>query len=148
MVNHDVNQDTIRLLRECSAGTKMAVSSIDEVTDRVTNARLRRLLAESRQQHETLGGEIHKILVQNQSEEKEPTPMAKGMSWLKTNMKMTMNESDAAIADLMTDGCNMGVKTLHKYLNQYTEANPASKSLCRRLAAEEERLGQNLRAFL
>lgn len=143
-----VNQDTLNLLRECSAGTKMAVSSIDEVTDHVTNAKLRKLLAESRQQHETLGGEIHGFLARNNTAEKEPTPMAKGMSWLKANMKMTMNESDSTIAELMTDGCNMGVKSLHKYLNQYTDADPASKSLCRRLAAEEERLGQNLRAFL
>lgn len=143
-----VNHDTISLLKECSAGTKMAVSSIDEVSGHVSDTKLRKLLAESRQQHETLGSEIHSILARNNSQEKEPNPMAKGMSWLKTNMKMTMDESDAAIADLMTDGCNMGVKSLHKYLNQYPDATPASKSLCRRLAAEEERLGQNLRAFL
>ena len=36
------------------------------------------------------------------------------MSWMKTNMKLAMDTSDAAIADLMTDGCNMGVKSLHK----------------------------------
>lgn len=143
-----VNQDTLHLLRECSAGTKMAVSSIDEVTDHITNTSLRSLLAKSRQAHETLGGEIHQLLKQHHTTEKEPAVMAKSMSWLKTNMTMMMDESDAAIAGLMTDGCNMGVKSLYQYLNQYADADSASKTLCRRLAEEEEGLSQKLRAYL
>ena len=143
-----VNQDTLNLLRECSAGTKMAVSSIDEVTAHVTNAKLRKLLAESRQQHETLGGEIHHFLVQNNTAEKEPTPMAKGMSWLKANMKMTMNESDAAIAELMTDGCNMGVKSLNRYLNQYKAADEVSKDMAKKLIHVEARLAEEIRQYL
>lgn len=143
-----VNQDTLHLLRECSAGTKMAVSSIDEVTDHITNTSLRSLLAKSRQAHETLGGEIHQLLTQHHTAEKEPAVMAKSMSWLKTNMTMIMDESDAAIAGLMTDGCNMGVKSLYQYLNQYADADSASKTLCRRLAEEEEGLSQKLRAYL
>jgi hypothetical protein len=45
------------------------------------------------------------------------------MSWMKTNMKLSMEDSDATIADLMTDGCNMGVKSLNRYLNQYKAAD-------------------------
>ena len=43
---------------------------------------------------------------------KDPNPMAKGMSWIKTNVKLVIDESDNTIADLITDGCNMGVKSL------------------------------------
>lgn len=32
-----IEQDTIRLLRECDAGIKMGVSSIDEVLEYVSN---------------------------------------------------------------------------------------------------------------
>ena len=53
---------------------------------------------------------------------KEPSVMAKGMSWIKTNMQMAMNESDKTIANIMTDGCNMGIKNLNKYLNEYGDA--------------------------
>lgn len=38
--------------------------------------------------------------------------MAKSMSWIKTNMKLIMDELDETIADLMTDGCNMGENPL------------------------------------
>ena len=64
---------------------------------------------------------------------KNPNPMAKGMSWMKTNVKLMANESDSTIADLMTDGCNMGVKSLHRYLNQYKAADEKCKDITKRL---------------
>ena len=79
---------------------------------------------------------------------KEPSPMAKGMSWIKTNVKLVMNESDQTIADLMTDGCNMGVKSLNKYLNQYKAANEKSKDITKRLIKLEEKLVIDIRGFL
>lgn len=142
------NKDTICLLKECDSGTKMAVASIDEVLDRVHAAPMKKLLTESKAHHEKLGNEIHSLLLKHQSEEKEPNAMAKGMSWLKTNMKMTMDESDATAADLITDGCNMGVKTLHKYLNQYSDADSTSKEICKRLVKIEEELCRDMRAYL
>ena len=62
------------------------------------------------------------------------------MSWVKTNMMLTMNESDATIAELITDGCNMGVKSLNKYLNQYTDAGEEAKEIAKRLIQLESEL--------
>ena len=74
--------------------------------------------------------------------------MAKGMSWMKTNVKLVINESDETIADLMTDGCNMGVKSLSKYLNQYKAADEKSKDITKRLIKLEEKLTEDMRAYL
>lgn len=142
------NKDTIRLLKECDAGTKMAVSSIDDVLDRVQASDMKELLTESKAHHEKLGNEIHSLLLEHGSEDKEPSVMAKGMSWMKTNMKMSMDESDATVADLITDGCNMGIKSLHRYLNQYQAADSTSKDICNRLVSIEEELCKDLRAYL
>ena len=143
------NQDTISLLKECDSGTKMAVTSIDEVLGKVQDTDMKSLLTESKKHHEKLGNEIHSLLIEHNSEEKEPNPMAKGMSWLKTNMKVGMNEnSDAAVADVITDGCNMGVKSLHKYLNQYQDADKTSKDICKRLVSIEEELCKDLKDYL
>lgn len=142
------NTDTINLLKECDSGTKMAVSSIDEVLDRVCDSKLKQLLTESKSHHEKLGNEIHTLLIEHNSEEKEPSPMAKGMSWLKTNVKISMDESDASIADLLTDGCNMGIKSLHKYINQYTEADNTSHKICDRLIDIEAELCKGLQCYL
>lgn len=142
------NKDTINLLKECDSGTKMAVASIDEVLERIQDSRLKSLLTESKEHHVQLGNDIHTILSQHGSADKEPNPIAKGMSWIKTNMKMSMDESDSTVADLITDGCDMGTKSLYKYLNQYADADHTSKGLCKKLISIEEKLCKDLRSYL
>ena len=63
-------------------------------------------------------------------------------------MKMTMDNSDATVADLITDGCNMGIKSLYKYLNQYPAAEKKVKDICERLIKIEEELRRDLRQYL
>lgn len=140
--------DTVKLLKECDAGTKMAVSSIDEVLEKVEASELKSLLQESKSHHEKLETEISSLLRNHNAEEKEPNPMAKGMSWMKTNMKMTMDKSDSTVADLITDGCNMGIKSLNRYLNQYKAADEESKAICGKLISIEEQLCKDLRTYL
>ncbi|MBQ8316863.1 MAG: hypothetical protein IJX85_01920 [Lachnospiraceae bacterium] len=142
------NQDTIRLLKECDAGSKMAVASIDELIDKVQDTELLKLLYESKEHHEMLANELHSLLIQYGSEEKEPNVMAKSMSKMKTSFKLGMDESDQTIANLMTDGCDMGIKSLNQYLNQYQAANDKAKDICRRLIKIEEALREDIKKYL
>ncbi|WP_330423856.1 hypothetical protein [Anaerobutyricum hallii] len=119
--------DTTKLLRECDAGTKMAISSINEILEKVEDTKLSEILTKSRNAHEELESEIHSLLNYHKEEQKEPDPLAKGMSFIKTNVKMGIDESDKTVANLITDGCNMGIKSLNKYLNQYAMADVISK---------------------
>lgn len=142
------SKDTVNLLKECDAGAKMAVASIEEVVESIQDSKLRRILTECEEKHEKLATEIHSLLTKHHSPEKEPSPMAKGMSWIKTNMMLAMDESDKTVADLITDGCNMGVKSLHKYLNQYRAADDTAKDVCKRLVTLEADLSEELRCYL
>ena len=114
-----IEQDTIRLLRECDAGIKMGITSIDDVVDYVCSDRLKRSLLNSKKEHQKLQREIEKLLNDYQDEGKDPSIITTTMSWMKTKMKLIMKESDDTIADLMTEGCKMGIKSLNKYLNKY-----------------------------
>ena len=143
-----VEQDTIKLLRECDAGVKMGVSSIDDVLDFVSDEKLKNNLSECKAEHEKLENEIQSLLDKYKDEGKDPAPIAKGMSWIKTSVKLAMNDSDNTIADLMTDGCNMGVKSLNKYLNKYQAADEVSKDITKRLINLEEKLAVDIRCFL
>ncbi len=143
-----VEQDTIRLLRECDAGVKMGISSIDDVLNKVKSDALRQYLVDCRNEHVRLQDEINILLENYQDDGKEPNPIAKGMSWMKTNVKLAVEESDETIADLMTDGCNMGVKSLNKYLNEYEAANEKSKDICKKLINLEEKLITDIRGYL
>ncbi len=143
-----IAHDTIRLLRECDAGIKMGVSSIDEVLQYVKNKQLRDYLETSMMDHDAIKSELRGLLNSYHDDGKEPNAMAKGMSWMKTNVKLAVNESDDTVADLITDGCNMGVKSLSRYLNQYQAADKKSKKLTKELIGLEEKLAVEIRPFL
>ncbi len=143
-----IEKDTIKLLRECDSGVKMGVASIDDVMDNVSSELSKRLLKDCRAEHEKLRLEIQSQLDRFHDEGKNPNPIVKGMSWIKTNVKLGMEESDATVADLMTDGCNMGVKSLNRYLNEYKAADEVSKDIAKRLINLEEKLAVDIRAFL
>lgn len=143
-----IEQDTIKLLRECDAGIKMGVSSIDDVIDYVSNDALKKYLSDCKDEHLKLQDEMQNMLERFHDDGKEPNAMAKGMSWMKTNLKIQMNESDSTIADLITDGCDMGIKSLNKYLNEYPAANDKAKDICNRLINIEEMLCKDMRKYL
>lgn len=144
-----IEQDTVRLLRECDAGIKMGVDSIEDVLDRVTSENMRTRLSASKREHDKLAGEIENALDRFGDEGKNPNPIVKGMSHIKTNMKLFANgNSDKVIADLMTDGCNMGTKSLSRYLNQYEAADECSKDIAKRLISLEDKLASDMREFL
>ncbi len=143
-----IEKDTIRLLRECDAGVKMGVKSIDDVIDYVDNSDMRNILTTCKSEHNQLKEEINAHLSRFEDDGKEPAMMATAMSWMKTNAKLMMNDSDKTVADLMTDGCNMGVKSLNKYLNEYEAADEFSKDITKRLINLEERLAIDLRGYL
>lgn len=143
-----VEQDTIKLLRECDAGVKMGVSSINEVLQYVNSDKLKKCLKDSLEENSRLDSKLQGLLDEYDDEGKDPNPIAKGMSWIKTNVKLAMDESDQTIAELMTDGCNMGVKSLSRYLNQYAAADEKSKDICKKLIAAEEKLAVQMREFL
>ncbi len=142
------DDDTIKLLKECNAGIKMAVASIDEVFDAVKDDKLRDMLSKNKQDHESLGDQTHVLLNQYHDSEKDPNPIAKAMSWMKINMKLMKDSSDQEVADLITDGCNMGTKSLHKYLNQYKAASDEVKDITKKLIELEENLIKDLRPYL
>lgn len=143
-----IENDTIKLLRECNAGIKMGVSSIDDILADAQDRRLTQLLEETKKEHKRLGSETHRLLNQYGDSGKEPNPIAKGMSWMKTNVMMAVDAGDNTIADLMTDGCNMGVKSLARYLNKYEAADEASKKIAKELIASEVQLVEGLRSYL
>lgn len=143
-----MEDDTIKLLRECNAGIKMGVTSLNDVLDHVSDDHMRDILQESKKVHEKLGNETHKYLNEYHDQGKEPAVTAKMMSWMKTNVKLGGEESDRTVADLITDGCNMGVKSLYRYLHQYPTASASVQKLAEKVIAEEEHMIKEMREYL
>lgn len=142
------NKDTICLLQECDAGTKMAVDSIEEILEKIQDANLKKVLTDSREEHLKLGDEIHTLLTKHGGMYKDPSIISKSMSFIKTNVKMGLDDGDKTVASLITDGCDMGIKSLQKYLNEYENADHISKGICKKLISIEEKLSKDLREYL
>jgi hypothetical protein len=140
--------DTVKLLKECNAGVKMGVTSISRVMPYVKNSEMKESLNKCKDEHAELGNRTHELLLSYKAETKEPHPVARAMSDMKIRGMLMMNNSEKTVADLMTDGCNMGVKSLNKYLNQYEGADEVSKDICKRLINLEEKLAIDIRCYL
>ena len=143
-----IESDTIKLLRECDAGIKMGTASIRDVEDHIKNEEMKKYLLVSKDEHEKLGREMETLLDKYRDDGKEPNPIAKGMSYMKTNMKLMMEDTDSTIADLMIDGCNMGVQSICGFMNQYSGASKSSMEVAQNLVKTEERFREEMKAFL
>ena len=143
-----IEEDTIKLLKECDSGIKMGVKSIDDMIGYVKDEKMKNILKDSRDDHIKIKDNLQDMLEEYHDDGKEPNAMAKSMSWMKTNMKLMINESDNTVADQPVDGCDMGVKSLSKYLNKYKAADEKSKDIAKKLIKIEADLSVSMRDYL
>lgn len=143
-----IHKDTVRLLRECDAGIQMGITSLKTALPRVRSDRLRTLLENSSADHRTLQTRIRALLDRYADRGKKPNPIVREMSCLKLQLELGLGKTDAKVASLITDGCNMGIKSLSKYLNQYAAADQVSKEITQQLIRLEEQLCVDLRDHL
>ena len=143
-----INRDTVKLLRECDSGIKMGIKSIDDCLPHVTSQRMRGAMLVCKDEHKRMKKEIHSLLDRYHDGGKDPNVFATGKSKMKTNMKLMMSDTDKTVASLMTDGCDMGIKSLSGFLNKYKAADEESKDIAKRLIATEEQLERDMRGFL
>jgi len=139
---------TIRLLKECNSGCKMAVNSMEQILGYVSDGKLRKLIEEYEEKHQKLEYESFRKLTELNEAGKEPEKMAYAFSWLSTEMKMMMKGDDRQAAKIMMDGCNMGIQSICGYQNQYAGASTDSMALADGLVRTEESFRDELKAFL
>lgn len=143
-----MSNDTVKLLRECNAGCKSATNSMEQVLRYLDNEDLKILIDEYNDKHIKLGDECHQMLNELDEEEKDPNKMAKTFSWISTEVKLMMDDNSQKIAELMIDGCNLGIKSLSKYINQYKNASNESVDLAKRLIKIEQEFMNELLKYL
>lgn len=73
-----IEQDTIKLLRECDAGIKMGISAIDEVMKYVKNEELKKVLQNGMKDNEELKNELLELLNDYHDDGKDPGCNGKG----------------------------------------------------------------------
>lgn len=144
----DVSQDTVELLKECDAGCKMAMESMEQIKKYVTDDQLKTLIQKYNGAHIKMEEDIHRMLNNLGEEGQEVNPLAKASSWVQSEVRMMINGDTHQAASLLTDGCNMGIKSLNEYKNTYKAADEKSVYLCEKLCDVETKMVEDLQKFL
>lgn len=143
-----MNEDTIKLLKECNAGCKSGTNSMEQVMPYIENEKLKSIIDEYNDRHIKIGDECHQMLNEYHEEEKDPKLSAKAFSWISTEMKLMVNTNTHTIADIMIDGCNMGIKSVSEYINKYKTASAESVDLAKNLVKTEQEFMNDLLGYL
>lgn len=143
-----MNENTISLLKSCNQGCKYATNSIEKLYPHIKDDRFRQLIGDYNNKHIKLGDECHVLLNKYGADEKDPNPMATMFSNMSINMKMINDDSTEKIAELMYDGCHMGIKSVSQDLNKYSDAAQESRNLAKELIDIEENYMKDLLGYL
>ena len=74
--------------------------------------------------------------------------MSRAMSRMTINLKFFINPTDTKIAELMYDGCHMGIKSIYQYKNQYPNATENAKSQAAQIIEAEKVCMNELQKYL
>ena len=143
-----MNEDSINLLKECNAGCKSATNSMEQVEPFINNEELRSVIDKYNDKHIKIGDECHEMLNEMGEDEKDPHAIAKVFSWVSTEVKLMVNDDSSKIAQLMVDGCNMGIKSVSKYINQYKDTSKEIMTLAKNLVKIEQEFMDDLLVFI
>lgn len=140
--------DTVKLLKECNTGIKMGTSAMNQILPYAKSYGLKCALSACLDEHTALGEKTARLLNKEGLEARDTRPLVKAMSTVKIKTKLMLSGTESTVADLMTDGCDMGIKSLTKNLNACKRASDEARGIAEDLIAAEERLECKLRDYL
>lgn len=143
-----MDEQTRKLLEECTNGCQMAIDSMQQIKFYVKDKDLHQLIEHYIDQHSRLNGLAKDRLIDAGCEIKEPGLMASAFSWFSTEVKLTVNDDNSQIAKLLIDGCSMGIKTLGERANTLNRADKSADALARKIIKTEEEMIRELESFL
>lgn len=143
-----MEEQTRKLLQECSAGCKMGINSMEQVREYISEEKLGSVLDEYLEKNRELLGETEKLLAEEGGQDKEPGAVASAFSWFSTEVKLMMKDGSSQIAKIMMDGSNMGIQSLCRYMHEYEGASKESLKLAKKLVETEEAFMKELQQFM
>lgn len=142
------NFDTIALLKACNQGCKYATNSMEQIYPHINDISFRKMMDYYDGKHIKIGDKCHELLNYYSFDEKDPKPMASMFSKMSTDMKLLADDSTEKIAEIMLDGCHMGIKSVGKYINKYPNASKDCRDLARKLIDTEQNFMNDLMEYI
>lgn len=143
-----MNEHSLKLLEACSSGSKMALSSLNQMREYVVDNDLMSVLDTYKRQHEELEDRTMILLMESGRCEKEPSPIASAFSHMTAEMKLMIKDDNHQITKLLMDGCNMGIQSISTYVNDYPDASEEIVDIAEDLVKMEEDFMRDLKTFI
>lgn len=144
----EFNQDTIELLLQVNSGCKMAIDSMEQVGKTIDDKLILDIIKKYNEEHIKIEDKSHRLLNSAGVSDQEPSLMAKTFAQMQARIKLLIKDDVHQAASILTDGCNMGIKSLCEYKNSYKAADAKSVELCEKLCDLESRMLEELQPLL
>lgn len=138
----------LTILNEIAKATKMGMSSINFVSDKITDEVMKENLST---QYSEYGKILDKVNTEFEKYGEIPDgePIgAKMMSWTGVQMNTMMDKSNSHIADLMMQGNLMGIIESQKLLNHSPEMEPQIKDILNEFITLQNNNIEKMKQFL
>ena len=143
-----MNKESLNLLKKCNSGCKNGTNSMEQILDFVRDEKLKRTIKEYDKRHIEIGDECHELLNRYGCNEEDPKKISAVVAWFGTEVKLAIDDSTEKIADLLVDGCVMGIKSLYKEINSNKGAESKIKDIAMELVSIEQDFMNELLGYL
>ncbi len=141
-------KDTISLLRETGAGCKSATNAIERILPHIQNEKLSNMVEAYNAKHATLGDSCQKELHKLGAPDEDPHPVSAAFAKMGITLGANLRPDSRHLADMLADGCAMGIRSLAHYKNEYPAASIEARHLTDSLIDLESDFFQDLLGYL
>lgn len=138
----------VDILKEINKDAKMGMDSINMVSKKVTDDKLKKVLDEQHNEYQNIFDRTQELLIQENSEIQDVPTMQKAMAWTGIQMSTMNDKSNSKLSELLIQGNDMGVIKGTKLLNDYSFTTPEIKNLLSDFIRLQEKNIDDLKNFL
>lgn len=143
-----MKKDDQEILKEVQKNSRMAIKAIDTIMDKVSNDDLAYELARENLIYSSLHNKAVDTLVRKKAQTYRSSNLDDMMLEGGIHMNTIWNTSTSKIAELMIRGCNTGMTSMWKVMNQYKQATDMSMEVAKEFLDFETKSIERLKKYL
>jgi len=137
-----------KLLESIVENARMGADACDQLLKKCKDAQMRKELMLERDQFNAAGRDAEERLFAMGVHPHPKGPMARMSMWMGMEMNTMMDKSASHIADMLIQGCTMGVVEMTKARNSLPDADAQAQGIASALVTSQQEAIERLKAFL
>ena len=139
---------TQKLLQTIVENGRMGEDALDQLLTRTEDINLRRELMQEKEDYASAARDAETMLYEQGVRPEPKGPMARMGLWMGMQINTATDQSASHIADITIQGATMGIVTLTKARNSFTEADAQAQGIASNLITKQQEAIDRLKSFL